>query len=364
MTRSNQEDSLSRRTFLKGVATLAGATILEACTPGAPGGPTPTPGRITIGFSLPTKAQYRWQFDEQYFLEAVDRLGAEVIVQDANSEETLQASQVENMLAQGIDALVISPLNSEAAGALADMAAEEGVPTVAYNELVLNTENVDYWVARSNIQVGNITAETAMEEKPEGNYVIASGAAGDSVAEEKTQGYLEALQPSIDAGEINVVSQEFHRGWDPALGLQQVENALTATNNNIHAILCNYDGFALSALEALQEQGLEGEVWVGGEDVFPEAARAIAEDRMAMSAFTDLREEADRAAEAAIALVRGETPQGNASKTIEGQEVPGQIIDSFPVTKENLCEFIRDFPGWADYDEVYQNIPEDERPEC
>lgn len=378
------QGGLSRRTFVirtaqMGMAAASLPAFLAACaqagsTPSAPvaasasataaasgGGPATSAPALKIGFALPTLAQYRWQFDQRYFEEAANALGDEVVVQAGNDDEKLQASQVENFISQGIDVLVIAPVNVEASSSLIDQAADAGIRTISYNYVARNTDKLDYWVARDNILVGHITVDEALKMAPRGNYVILSGDAATDVAQDKTKGYMERLQPLIDAGDIVVVSQQFNQGWDPALGLKQVEDALTKNDNAIAAILCNYDGFALSALQGLKEQGLEGKVFVGGEDVFPEAAQAIVEGRMAMSSYTDLREMATKAAEAAHVLGTGGVPQASSTINNGTKEVPGALISSYAVTSDGMQGFIGE-TEWVDFDTTYQNVPVDQRP--
>ena len=357
---------MSRRTFIirsaqAGVVAGSASMLLGRSVLAQSEGDGEAAGPLKIGFALPTLAQYRWQLDQRFFEETVAALGDEVIVQAGNDDERLQASQIDNFISQGIDVLVIAPVNVEASSSLIDQAADAGIRTVSYNYVARNTDKLDYWVARDNVLVGQITADEAIKFAPTGNYVILSGDAATDVAQDKTKGYMERLQPLIDSGDISVVSQQFHRGWDPALGLKQVEDALTATDNDIAAILGNYDGFALAALQALDEQDLTGKVFVGGEDVFPEAAQAIVEGRMAMSSYTDIREMAMRAAEAAHALGNGLEPVTDSFLDNGEAQVPGSLISSFAVTAENMPDFIRD-TAWVDYETTYQNVPADQRP--
>lgn len=363
---------LSRRDFIRratllGVSASALGPILAACGGGEEGdGGTGGEGEgasgLTLGFSLGTLAQRRWQFDKQYVEEHARSLGMEVQVQSAEDDERLQVSQVENLVAQGIDVLILSPINVETAAPAVTTAKQAGVPVVSYNSLVLNSD-VDYWVARDNVLVGRIQAEAAVAKVPEGNYVICSGEPGVDIAREKTGGNMEVLQPHIDEGAITIISQEYHRAWDPASGLKQVEAALAQTNNKIDAILGNYDGFTLAALEALGEVDLVGETFLGGEDVFEEMAQAIVEGRADMSAYTDLREMATKAVDAATALGQGEEPESDDTIDNGFAEVPGSRISSFSVTAENMCQFLND-TGWLDYETVYANVPAGERPDC
>lgn len=316
------------------------------------GDPSATPeDDITIAFALPTLAQWRWQFDRDWFIDEAERLGAKVIVQSAEDDEAVQANQVETMLAQQPDVLVLGPVNVETAHSLVNMARADGVPVVSYNYFIDNAD-IQYFVARDNKQVGVFTAEMALEARPGGNFVIASGDPGTDVAQEWTAGVMEVLEPAQAEGKIRIVSQEFHRGWDPALALAQVEAALVETNNQVDAVLGTYDGFTLAAMEALEEAGLIGKTWIGGQDVFDEKARAIVEGRAHMSAYTDLEQMARAAARAAVSLARGEEPEGN--EVVNG--IPGTRVDSYPVTAENMCTFLKE-TGWFTLEEVYVNVP-------
>lgn len=345
--------SFIRRATIMGLSASSIAAALAACADDSPtaGNGGNGAGDVTLGFSLGTLAQRRWQLDRAYIEAEAAKLGWTVLVQAAEDDERLQISQAENLVAQGIDVLILSPVNVETASPAVAVAKEAGVPVVSYNSVVLGAD-VDYWVARDNIEVGRVQAELAVEARPQGNYVIVSGEPGVDIAQEKTAGNMEVLQPLIEAGDIEVVSQEYHRGWDPALGLAQIENALSATGNDVAAILCNYDGYVLAALEALGEAGLVGQTWLGGEDVFEEVARAIVEGDVAMSAYTDLEIMAQRAVQAAQALVEGSEPASDDTIDNDFAEIPGARIPAFAVTQDNMREFLEE-TEWLPVEDVY-----------
>lgn len=319
--------------------------------------------RVRIAFDLPSQAQLRWRFDQRYFQAAVRELGDEVIFQNANDSAQTQASQVENFISQRPDVIVIVPVDVEAAGPLATQAAAAGIPVIAYNNLILRSKGLTWWVARDNRLVGHITANLAIRRKPRGNYVIASGDQGTDIARDKTGGYMDRLKPHTRAGRIKVVSAQYHRGWDPALGQAQIENMVTRFSGDIAAILCNYDGFALAALQVL-DGNKGGKVWIGAEDVFPEFAKAIVEGRGAMSAYTDLQGMARYAAQAAHDLANGRSPTYRNARFNNGAKVaPGQRVSSFAVTKANMCRFIKE-TRWLNYNQTYKNVPARQRPKC
>jgi D-xylose transport system substrate-binding protein len=245
-------------------------------------------------------------------------------------------------------------VNVKSAATLADQATKQGTKVISYNYMIQDTTNLAYWVARSNVAVGRMTAQRAVKAKPKGNYVLVGGDPGTDVAQDKTKGYVDVLQPHVKKGTIKIVSKQFNNAWDPALGQRQIENALTSTNNNIAAILCNYDGFCLSALQALKGTGLTGKVWIGGEDVFPEGANAIVAGKMAMSAYTDLLEMARLTAQAAHDLGNGRRPATNASVNNGAGNIRGYRVNSFAVTKQNMCVFIKE-TKWITYAQAYGN---------
>lgn len=317
---------------------------------------------VKIGFALQSMVQFRMKFDRDFFGQAVKELGDSVVDADANGDATVQQNQVDNFLSQGVDVLVIFAVSVDAAGALATEAAKQGVPVVSYNFVITNSKGVSWWVARDNVYVGRLAAQMAVAAKPNGNYVIASGDPATDVAQLKTKGNYQVLNKY--KGKIKVVSQQYHQAWDPALGQAQIENALTATHGNIAAIVCNYDGFVTAALQALPDKNKSGKVWIGGEDIYPEVAQAIVEGRAAMSAYTDLRQMARLAAQAAHELGNHRKPAATARMNNGAAVVPGVRVNSIAITKQNMCRFIKAVPGWLFYDQVYANIPKNKRPTC
>lgn len=353
ITQAAQRSGMSRRNVIKvgllaGLGMTAMPALLSACAakPGDGDG-----GGLVIGLSLGTLAQRRWQLDNQYMQEAVDRLGMTLLVQSANDDTRLQASQVENLLSQDIDVLILSPIDVKASAPSVAAAKAAGVPVISYNSIVEDSD-IDFWVARDNVAVGTLQAELAVAAVPSGNYLIISGEGGVDIAQQKTEGNMQILQPFIDSGDIKLVSQRFHQGWDPAQGLAQLEDALAVTSNQIDAILCNYDGFIVSALPALQSAGLLGKTWLGGEDVFKEVAQAIVRGEAAMSAFTPLKEMAEAAIAAAVALGDQKAPDSDATVNNGMKDVPGKQVTAIAVTEGNMRDFLEE-TQWLEIEDVY-----------
>jgi len=340
---------------------LLGATPPKRLVPKVKLVKRPGDKKVKIAFDLPSQAQLRWRFDQKYFQAAVNELGDTVSFQNAADDAQKQATQIENFIVQKPDVIVMVPVDIEAAATLATQAAAAKIPIVSYNQIILKSSGVTWWVARDNVAVGRKTAQLALKARPHGNYVIASGDEGTDVARDKTKGYIAALKGHSHS--VTLVSQQFNQNWDPALGQAQIQNMYTKYNGKLAAILCNYDGFSLAALQVLHgNKG--GKVWIGGEDVFPQFANAIALGTGAMSFYTDLEGMARYAAQAAHDLGNGRKPTYANDKFNNGAaNIAGERVASFPVTKANMCQFIKQ-TGWVTYNDTYKGVPVSKRPKC
>ncbi len=256
-----------------------------------------------IGFVLATMNEERYVKDRDYFVEAVKKQGAEVEFAACDNQVSVQTARVENLLSKGIDALVIQPVHSEAAAAMAKAAKAEGIPVIAYDRLIKNAP-IDLYVTQNSFQVGEFQAEEAVKALGEkGNVVILSGEAGHSVAEEITRGNRSVLARYPG---IKVVVQQNHPGWSTAAALATTENALTRFHNDIGAVLANNDGMALGAVKALEEQKLTGKVFVAGADADLTAVRNVVGGKQSLTVLKGIKPLAEAAAAAAVSMVKKE----------------------------------------------------------
>ena len=341
------EGRISRREFVKYAAIYGSSSALLGLNPLQARAATK---EVFVGFSFTSFEHFRWQHDRRYFETRAKELGMKYVIQGAEEDVATQDTQVEAMLAQGIQALVLLPVNIDAGAALTERVRREGIPVISYN-YVVPTPKLSYWVARNNYLVGEIQAKQALKEAKFGKWAFVSGPAGVDVAIQKTEGALRVLKPHIDSGKIEIVSHQWHDAWRSEGALNQIENALTLTDNKLTTIIANEDGLALGSLRALTEQGLDGKVWLCGEDVFPEVAREIVKGRINMSAWTDLIQMGRSAADAAFALAQGKVPPANDKETVKGVDIPGMRIKSRGVTKASLLEFLK-LTDWLDPKDV------------
>lgn len=286
-----------------------------------------------IGFILSTMQEERYKRDKAVFEETIKRLGGEVLFASAENNEQTQARHVDNLLTKGVKALVIQPVNGDAAAGLVKQAKEDGVAVVNYDRLIKNAP-IDYYVTEDSEKVGELQAEAAAEAlKKKGNILLLMGQAGHSVAEARTRGVLKAL---AKYPEIKIVVKQYHHGWSPELAMATTENTLSRYNDNIQAIIANNSGMAHGAIQALAERKLTGKVFVAGADSDLTAIRDIVAGKQQFEVFISISDMADRAAKAAYALatqseLQYDTLTDNGMGKIKTANTP-----VFAVSKKNL----------------------------
>ena len=290
---------------------------------------------IFIGFSLPTQSIERWVKDGENMKAICEREGIKLATQMANDDAGKQISQCENLIAQGVDVLVVAPHDAQAAATIVEMAHAENIPVISYDRLILNAD-VDYYISFDSVEVGRLQGKYAVENAPEGNYILLAGDPADNNAKLFKQGAMEHLQPAIDAGKITLVTDQAVKGWDPANALRIVEDSLTANNNNIQAIVCPNDGTAGASVEALAVQGLDGSVIVTGGDCDSVAVKRVWDGTQSMTVLKDINVLAEETVKAAVTIVTGGTLETNATVDNGKLQVPTVMIAPEVITKDNI----------------------------
>lgn len=298
---------------------------------------TAVAGPVKIGLVLSTLQEERYQKDKKYFIEEAKRLGFEPLVVSADNNSQTQSAKVENLLSQGVKALVIQPVNSDSAANLVKAAHEDKVPVVAYDRIISNA-NVDFFVTQDSFLVGVLQAEAAVKAtNGMGNYIILMGQAGHSVANEITRGVESVLKKYP---QIKVVMKKNHESWSSSSAMATVENALTQNKNNIQAVLANNSGMARGAVQALGEQKLTGKVFVAGADADLAAIKDIVAGKQQFEVLKDISPLAKTAALVAFELAQGKTPKSTDTVTSGAFKVKSIATPVYGITKDNLDERI------------------------
>lgn len=300
-----------------------------------------SPEHPVIGFSIDDLRVERWARDRDYFIEAAEKLGAKVNVQSADGNEQKQVSQVENLISQGVDAIVIVPMNSKVFDAVVADAKASGIKVISYDRLILGAD-VDAYITFDNERVGHMQASELLKVKPEGNYYLLGGSPTDNNAKYLRAGQEAALKEAVDAGRVKIVGSQWVKEWSPTEALAIMENALTAADNKIDAVVASNDGTAGGAIQALAAQGLAGKTAVSGQDSDLAAVKRVIDGTQTMTVYKPLRLIASEAAKLTVDLVRDAKPEFNAKIDNTTKEVPTVLLTPIVITKANVEDLVKD----------------------
>jgi D-xylose transport system substrate-binding protein len=296
-------------------------------------------GPVRIGFSMDTLKEERWQRDKALVEQRARELGATLDVQVANGDDAVQTRQADNMLTKGVDVLIVAPHNGEIAASIVEAAHRRGVPVIAYDRLIRNSD-VDLYISHQVVRIGEMQAEYALKNKPKGNYVLIGGSPTDYNAILLHNGQMNVLKPAIDRGDIKVVTDQYAREWKAEEALRITEDALTKSGNRIDAIVASNDGTAGGAVSALEAAGLAGKVLVTGQDAQKDAVQRVVKGTQTMTIYKPINPLAFGAVEAAIKLARKEPL--STSETINNgkKDVPAILLAPIVVDKANVDDTI------------------------
>jgi D-xylose transport system substrate-binding protein len=355
-----------------------GATAAPAATGGtaAPGGGG---DGCVVGVSWNNYQEERWaKWDEPALQAAIEAGGGSYVSNDAKSSAETQASNVENLISQGANVLVILAQDGTAIKPSVANAVANGVPVIAYDRLIEDPGVL--YITFDNVEVGRMEAEAVFAEVPEGKYVIIKGNAADANADFLRDGYEEVIGEAVAAGDIEIVGETYTDNWDPAIAQTQMEQFLTAENNDIDAVLSENDGMAGGVIAALEAQGLAGEIPVSGQDGDQAALNRVALGTQTVSVWKNANALGETAGFVAMQLCAGTA--GNAVKAPSGlpttaapstldavpfttpknNTVNSITLNPTPITKANLAEVVD--AGWITQAELCAGVTAGSAPPC
>ena len=310
---------------------------------------------MTVGVSWSNFQEERWKTDEAAIKAALEAAGAAYVSADAQSSSAKQLSDVESLIAQGVDALIILAQDAAAIGPAVQAAADEGIPVVGYDRLIEDPRA--FYLTFDNVEVGRMQARAVLEALPEGNYVMIKGSPTDPNADFLRGGQQEVLQDAIDAGKINIVAEAYTDGWLPANAQRNMEQILTANDNNVDAVVASNDGTAGGVVAALTAQGMEG-IPVSGQDGDHAALNRVAKGTQTVSVWKDARDLGKAAAEIAVELANGTemSAVGDAQEWTSpgGTKMTARFLAPVPVTAANLSAVVD--AGWITQEALCQGV--------
>ncbi len=310
---------------------------------------------ITVGVSWSNFQEERWKTDEAAIKAALEAAGAAYVSADAQSSSAKQLSDIESLIAQGVDALIILAQDTQAVIPAVQAAADEGIPVIAYDRLIEDARA--FYLTFDNVEVGRMQARAVLAAAPEGRYVMIKGSPTDPNSDFLRGGQQEVLQEAIDAGKITIVGEAYTDGWLPANAQRNMEQILTETNNGVDAVVASNDGTAGGVVAALTAQGMQG-IPVSGQDGDHAALNRVALGTQTVSVWKDARELGKAAGEIAVALAGGADPASipGAVKftTPGGIEVNAMFLAPIPITRDNLSVVVD--AGWISKEALCQGV--------
>jgi len=239
------------------------------------------------------------------FRESAEEFGVKITMVDGKNDLAIQQSQIDTLITQGVDAIVIVPIDAKSIGPILDETESAGIPLVAVNRIPEEPyfSRLATYVGSVEVLAGKMQAEKIAELLDgKGNVVIMNGELGHPGMLGRTQGNKDVLAQYPD---IHII-RENTALWSRAKGIVLMENWIQA-GEKIHAVLANNDEMAIGAAMALEQVGMLKDVLVSGVDATPDALEFMEEGKLDVTVFQDAYGQGRGGIEAAIKAARGET---------------------------------------------------------
>ena len=285
-----------------------------------------------VGVAMPTQDLQRWNQDGANMKAQLEAAGYEVDLQYANNDVGMQVSQIENMILNEVQVLVVASIDGSALGTVLAQAKEAGIPIIAYDRLLTNTDAVDYYTTFDNYKVGQIQGQYIVDKFDLANtdktYTIefTAGSPDDNNAGLFFGGAYDTVKPYLDAGKLVCVSGQTDfatvatPAWKSETAQARMDNILSAYypdaltgGQTLDIALCSNDSTALGVTNSLVAAGFTTEniPVITGQDCDKPNVKNMVKGLQAMSVFKDTRTLAAQTVKMVDSLLKGETPELN-----------------------------------------------------
>ena len=339
---------------------LAMIFALAACGGSGAGESKPeAPSGDLVGVAMPTKDLQRWNQDGENMKAMLEKAGYQVDLQYGANDIATQVSQIENMIANGCKALVIASIDGDSLGTVLAQAKEKGIPVIAYDRLIMNSDAVTYYATFDNWLVGTkqgefIEAQLGLKDgKGPFNIEFITGDPGDNNINFFFDGAMSILQQYLDNGQLVCPSGQTEKAvvatanWATDAAQARFENILSSNyaDKNLDAVLASNDSTALGVENALQSS-YSGDVYpvITGQDCDIAIMKNLIEGKQAMSVFKDTRTLASKVVEMVDAIMKGEEPPINDTNTYDNGTgiIPSFLCEPVACTVDNYKELLID----------------------
>jgi putative multiple sugar transport system substrate-binding protein len=323
-----------------------------------------------IGVTMPTRTSERWIHDGDNLKQQLEALGYKVDLQYAENDIPTQTQQLDNQITKGAKLLIIASIDGTALTTQLENAKANNIPVIAYDRLLLNSPNVDYYATFDNERVGVQQATSLLTglkvlnadgskgtAKGPFNIELFAGSPDDNNATFFFNGAMKTLKPYIDDGTLVVKSKQTAfktvaiLRWDPATAQKRMEDLLTSTYKSgakVDGVLSPYDGLSIGILSALKSNGYGTKAQaypvVTGQDAELASVKSIIAGEQYSTVYKDTRELAKTTVQMADAVLKGQAPQTNNTTDYNNGKkvVPSMLLQSVVVDKSNYQKVLVD----------------------
>lgn len=392
-----------KKTFRIGRMVVAAMTAsmlaLTACSGSGAGGGADTTGGGSaagnggkaaggkrVGVAMPTQVSERWIADGNAVKKQLEEAGFTVDLQYANDDIPTQTQQLDQMITNGANYLIIGSIDGTALSSQLEAAGAANIPVIAYDRLIRDSDNVDFYVSFDNYKVGVAQATALLyglkitdaegkklPDAPKGplNIEIFAGSPDDNNATFFFNGAMDTLKPYLDDGTLVVKSgqtkfdQAATLRWSQDVAQKRMEDLLTSTYSGaekVQGILSPFDGISRGVITALQGAGYgpklsDGLPIVTGQDADIASIKLINDGVQQSTIFKDTRLLATEAVNAVKQMSEGKEPEANDTKTYDNGKkiVPSNLLNVVTIYQDNIKEQIID-SGYYTEEEVQKGV--------
>jgi len=288
-----------------------------------------------------TKSSTRYTlFDAPYLTKAFKAANVKAQVLNAHADPQKQKSQAEQCLAQGAKVILLDQLDPASGAAITNTAVNQGAKVIDYDRLVVGSK-ASYYVSFDNVKVGKLQGKglvAALKGKKGAVVAELNGGITDNNAHLFKKGYDSILNPLYKSGKLKkATAGDQWTDWDPVKGQTIFEQMLARNGNKIDGVLAANDGLAGAVVATLKNKGLK-KIPVTGQDATPTGVQFIIAGWQTGTVYKSVKKEADAAAKAAIAIVKGKSVKTNGK--VSGTK--SILLTPIWVTKSNYKLLFKD----------------------
>jgi putative multiple sugar transport system substrate-binding protein len=320
-------------------------------------------GESLIGVAMPTQSLQRWNQDGANMKAKLEAKGYKVDLQYANNDINTQIQQLENMVTKGAKVLVIASIDGSVLSDVLKKAQENGIKVIAYDRLIMNTPNCDYYATFDNFKVGVIQGqyiEKALNLKTAKgpfNIELFAGSPDDNNAVFFNKGAMSILQPYIDSGKLVVPTKQTEfttiaiQSWSSEKAQSRMDNLIAAkyaAKTKLDIVLSPNDSLAIGIVASLKNAGYGTKAKpypvLTGQDCDKANVKAMIAGQQSMSIFKDTRTLAAKVVEMVEAIMQGKGAPVNDTKTYNNgvKIVPSFLCDPVYADKNNYKALLID----------------------